>query len=57
MKNLTKIFIVLGLLIVGVVFVAQGVFAEKPTGNTRPGWGYGDTNHVHVGPPGQSVRP
>lgn len=21
---------------------------------TRPGWGYGDTKHVHTGPPGQS---
>jgi hypothetical protein len=20
----------------------------------RPGWGYGDTNHVHTGPPGQN---
>ena len=21
--------------------------------NVRPGWGYGDKNHVHTGPPGQ----
>lgn len=20
----------------------------------RPGWGFGDTNHVHTGPPGQN---
>jgi hypothetical protein len=25
--------------------------------NNKPGWGYGDKNHHHVGPPGQSVRP
>jgi len=24
--------------------------------NTRPGWGNGDKNHVHTGPPGQSVN-
>ncbi len=27
------------------------------SGNTRPGWGYGDKNHVHTGPPGHSIRP
>lgn len=27
------------------------------TTNTRPGWGNGDKNHHHVGPPGQSGRP
>jgi hypothetical protein len=20
----------------------------------RPGWGYGDTNHIHIGPPGKN---
>ena len=30
--------------------------AAQPADNTRPGWGYGDKNHVHVGPPGQSVN-
>lgn len=29
----------------------------KQTDNTRPGWGFGDSNHVHTGPPGQSVHP
>ncbi len=24
---------------------------------TVPGWGFGDENHVHVGPPGHSVHP
>jgi RNA polymerase sigma factor (sigma-70 family) len=23
-----------------------------PSGETRPGWGYGDENHTHTGPPG-----
>ena len=28
-----------------------------PFGNgTKPGWGKGDKNHVHTGPPGQSRR-
>lgn len=24
--------------------------------NERPGWGHGDKNHEHSGPPGQSVN-
>jgi len=28
-----------------------------PGNDTRPGWGYGDKNHEHTGPPGQSVHP
>jgi len=34
---------------------ASGALAAPS--DTRPGWGHGDTNHVHVGPPGQSVNP
>jgi len=26
---------------------------EDPDGNARPGWGFGDRNHEHYGPPGQ----
>jgi hypothetical protein len=45
------------------VAVAGGIGAtafaahNSNTSNTRPGWGYGDKNHVHTGPPGQSVKP
>lgn len=40
------------------VFAIMAVNAfAKTDGSTRPGWGYGDKNHVHTGPPGQSVRP
>ena len=27
------------------------------TQTCKPGWGYGDTNHCHSGPPGQSKSP
>jgi hypothetical protein len=40
----------------GVLFV-HSAFAAPATNNAKPGWGLGDTNHVHTGPPGQSVRP
>jgi hypothetical protein len=30
---------------------------DKKHGNQRPGWGHGDKNHDHTGPPGHSVRP
>jgi hypothetical protein len=32
---------------------AQTTFAQS----ARPGWGFGDENNIHVGPPGQSVFP
>jgi len=25
------------------------------SGDTKPGWGYGDTNHTHTGPPGSTI--
>lgn len=52
-KNLAAA-IVVGLVVVSSV-TATSAFAS--TDDTRPGWGNGDKNHVHVGPPGQSVRP
>jgi hypothetical protein len=47
---------VLAMLAVAIAILAGSAFA-KNDGGTRPGWGYGDKNHVHTGPPGQSVRP
>jgi PKD repeat protein len=49
------------LFIVGTFFVAttlavQPAFAAQPTSTPKPGWGNGDKNHVHTGPPGISVR-
>jgi hypothetical protein len=49
------------LLLAGFLFVIaaplQSVSAKTKTLTEKPGWGYGDTNHIHTGPPGQSVRP
>lgn len=42
---------------IAVVMVAQAAMAAGNSGSTKPGWGYGDKNHAHTGPPGQSVRP
>jgi hypothetical protein len=58
MKNLsTKALIALAAAVISAFAVGGVALAAKPTDNTRPGWGYGDKNHVHTGPPGQSVRP
>lgn len=51
-----KVLLISGIALVAFALMATGVFA-KGTGGTRPGWGYGDTNHIHTGPPGQSVHP
>jgi hypothetical protein len=50
--------IVLALVAAAAVFVVTTALAAPGnSGDTKPGWGYGDNNHVHTGPPGQSVRP
>lgn len=42
----------------GVISAAQGLMKAGTPGTvgtigTRPGWGCGDKNHVHTGPPGR----
>lgn len=37
--------------------IAVSQSKDKKHGNQRPGWGHGDKNHGHTGPPGHSVRP
>ncbi len=53
--------LVIALVVVGSVGVsaasAQTTNTTNTTNNTRPGNGFGDDNHHHTGPPGQSVRP
>ena len=46
----------IGLAAGATLAVAGTAAAANHPGNTRPGCGFGDTNHVHTGPPGQSVR-
>lgn len=42
----------------GVQSASAKTITPTPTKSTdRPGWGFGDDNHHHVGPPGHSVRP
>lgn len=50
-----KTLMVTALLIGGSVLITGSASAQSV--NIKPGWGFGDTNHVHVGPPGQSVLP
>jgi hypothetical protein len=54
-KEKMRIVTILGFLVVGSVLVVQSALAVP--GETRPGWGKGDKNHVHTGPPGTSVNP
>jgi hypothetical protein len=54
-----KAFLVVAAIAVSALAFSVGVFAAPGNGkkigqgDTRPGYGYGDTNHVHTGPPGQ----
>jgi hypothetical protein len=55
----TSIHVLLALALLAIVgaFSVQAAFADRPEDDTRPGWGFGDDNHEHTGPPGQSVHP
>lgn len=54
MKKQLSIALVLAL-VVTISAVVPTALAKN--NEPKPGWGFGDTNKVHVGPPGQSVRP
>ncbi len=51
-----RVLAVAALIMAAFALFGAQAFA-KNEGGTRPGWGYGDQNHDHTGPPGQSVRP
>ena len=53
---LARMVVVFAILVASIAFVATNVLAKNDD-TTRPGWGYGDKNHEHTGPPGQSVNP
>jgi hypothetical protein len=53
----TKIKVLFSVFIVAGIMIASTVVANAKTGGEKPGWGYGDKNHVHTGPPGHSVFP
>jgi hypothetical protein len=45
-------------LVVAAFAIIVGTAFAKQEGGARPGWGNGDENHEHTGPPGgTSVRP
>ena len=51
-----RLFLVLATIAAAVVVMASSVLAAPGnSGDTKPGWGFGDKNHTHTGPPGQSV--
>lgn len=63
MLNL-RFLLVAGLILVAFILLAGTALAGPPgpgnagnSGLQKPGWGYGDPNHQHTGPPGQSVHP
>lgn len=55
--NLRAMIIATVLAAVAITMATTALAAPGNSGATKPGWGYGDKNHVHTGPPGQSVRP
>jgi hypothetical protein len=55
MKNLGKLSLIAGALAIGAVLATTAFAAGRPS--SVPGWGFGDTQNVHTGPPGTSVFP
>ena len=56
MKKTSVLVMVMTFVITAMMF-AGSAFAQGPTNNNRPGWGHGDHNHHHTGPPGHSNHP
>lgn len=54
--NIRALVILITIAAAGIM-MAQAALAQGNSGDTKPGWGYGDKNHTHTGPPGQSVHP
>ena len=52
-----RFFAILSIIAAAIVLFTSVALAKGNTSNTRPGWGFGDENHIHTGPPGHSVRP
>lgn len=52
-----RAILVMSVIAAAAVFMATTALAANNDDGSRPGWGYGDKNHVHTGPPGQSVHP
>lgn len=56
-KIVTRILIVLGLLIGSGALITGTALAHGKHDGDKPGWGHGDKNHHHKGPPGKSTKP
>lgn len=52
-----RAIVALAVVAVAVVTLSASALAAGNSGTTKPGWGFGDKNHVHTGPPGHSVHP
>lgn len=50
----TRFWIVLAAIVASFALLVGTAFAKPNDNGTRPGWGLGDDNHVHTGPPGRS---
>jgi hypothetical protein len=51
-------FALLACVIFGIVlFGSTSSVSAKAQNTAKPGWGFGDVNHLHEGPPGLSVNP
>lgn len=52
-----RLLVMAGLVILSFALITGSALAKSKEGE-RPGWGWGDTNHEHQGPPGGgSVHP
>jgi len=40
-------------LLLGTSLNSRAIAASHGSGRSRPGWGFGDSNHGHTGPPGR----
>ena len=61
MRKKTIIAVIITLTVTALLILSSPVSAKQNSGNQnepfgyayRPGWGFGDVNHIHTGPPGK----
>ena len=52
-----RFFAIFSIIAAAIVLFTSVALAAGNSGTTKPGWGFGDKNHIHTGPPGHSVHP
>ena len=52
-----RLWLAIGVVLASLALMVGTAFVQGKSTEPRPGWGFGNDNRVHTGPPGQTVKP